>query len=161
MAPFVVVYDACVLYPNLLRNLLIRIAQSGLVQAKWTDEILDEAFRNLAANRPELDSTKLARTRQLMNAAVRDCLARGYEPLIPAIKGLPDPDDRHLLAAAIKARAQVIVTANLKDFRSEALAPWSTEAKHPDLSYLIRSTSTTRGSTPRSSKSPTEAHARR
>jgi hypothetical protein len=71
MAPFVVVYDACVLYPSLLRNLLIRIAQSGLVQAKWTDKMLDEAFDNLAENRPELDPAKLARTRQQMNAAVR------------------------------------------------------------------------------------------
>jgi predicted nucleic acid-binding protein len=129
---FVVVYDACVLYPSLLRDLLIRIAQSGLVQARWTDEILDEAFDNLAANRPDLDPAKLSRTRQLMNTAVRDCLVRGYEPLVPAIEGLPDPDDRHVLAAAIKARAQVIVTANLKDFPAAALEPWSTEAKHPD-----------------------------
>lgn len=103
--PFVVLYDANVLYPSTLRDLLIRIAQAGLVQAKWTDEILDEVFDNLTANRPDLDPQKLARTRDLMNSAVRDCMVTGYEPLIEAID-LPDPDDRHVLDAAIKARAQ-------------------------------------------------------
>ncbi|GAB3449507.1 hypothetical protein GCM10027517_35850 [Phycicoccus ginsengisoli] len=97
---FVVVYDANVLYPSTLRDLLIRIAQAGLVQAKWTEQILDEVFTNLRANRPDLDPTKLGRTRQLMNAAVRDCLVTGYEPLIASVV-LPDPDDRHVLAAAI------------------------------------------------------------
>ncbi|GAB89902.1 hypothetical protein GORHZ_074_00115 [Gordonia rhizosphera NBRC 16068] len=77
----------------------------GLVQAKWTDQILDEVFRNLAANRPDLDPLKFARTRELMNGAVRDCLVTGYESLVDALD-LPDPDDRHVLAAAIKARAQ-------------------------------------------------------
>ena len=52
---FVALYDANVLYPNTLRDLLIRIGQSGLVQAKWTNTILDEVFRNLAKNRPDLD----------------------------------------------------------------------------------------------------------
>ena len=128
---FVVLYDANVLYPSTLRDLLIRIAQAGLVQAKWTEQILDEAFGNLTANRPDLDPQKLNRTRELMNRAVRDCLVTGHEPLIDAVD-LPDPGDRHVLAAAIKARAQVIVTNNLKDFPSTALEPWDMEAKSPD-----------------------------
>ncbi len=110
---FVVVYDACVLYPNTLRDLLIRIAQSGLCQAKWTDQILDETFKNLQASRPELDESALVRTRELMIRAVRDCLVQGYEALIPVFT-LPDPDDRHVLAAAVRAKAQLIVTANLR-----------------------------------------------
>lgn len=73
----VVVYDANVLYPSTLRDLLIRIAQSGLVQAKWSDAILDEMFRNLIKNRPDLDPVRLDRTRALMNRAVRDCLVTG------------------------------------------------------------------------------------
>lgn len=77
---FVVVYDANVLYPSALRDLLIRIAMAGLVQAKWTDRILDETFGNLKCNRPDLDPVKLDRTRVLMNAAVRDSLVTGYEP---------------------------------------------------------------------------------
>lgn len=132
---FVVVYDANVLYPSTLRDLLIRIAQTGLVQAKWTDRILDEVFRSLRANRPDLDPLKLDRTRDLMNRAVRDCLVTGYEPLIDALT-LPDPDDRHVLAAAIKARAQVIVTDNLQDFPGNALGPWDMEAKGADAFVL-------------------------
>jgi predicted nucleic acid-binding protein len=117
---FVVLYDANVLYPSTLRDLLIRIAQSGLVQAKWSDRILDEVFDNLKANRPDLDPARLDRTRQLMNRSVRDVLVIGYEP-IQAGLNLPDPDDHHVLAAAIKAKAQVIVTRNLKDFPGEQM----------------------------------------
>ncbi len=128
---FVVLSDANVLYPSTLRDLLIRVAQAGLVQAKWTDQILDEVFRNLATNRPDLDPQPLARTRDLMNRAVRDCLVTGYEPLVDALD-LPDPGDRHVLAAAIKARAQVIVTHNLKDFPPTVLEKWDMEAKSAD-----------------------------
>jgi len=64
---FVVVYDSSVLYPSTLRDLLIRVAQAGLVQARWTDEILDEVFQSLAQNRPDLDAARLERTRSLMN----------------------------------------------------------------------------------------------
>jgi predicted nucleic acid-binding protein len=128
---FLVLYDANVLYPSTLRDLLIRVSQAGLVQAKWTDQILDEVFGNLATNRPDLDPRRLARTRELMNRAVRDCLVTGYEPLVDALH-LPDPDDRHVLAAAIKARAQVIVTRNLKDFPSTVLQEWNMEAKTAD-----------------------------
>jgi hypothetical protein len=66
-----------------------------------------------------------------MNRAVRDCLVTGYEPLVESLH-LPDPDDRHVLAAAIKSSAQVIVTTNLKDFPEAELRPWNVEAKSPD-----------------------------
>ncbi|BDU02236.1 hypothetical protein IFM12276_52640 [Nocardia sputorum] len=127
----VVVYDANVLYGNTLRDLLIRLARSGAVQAKWTDRILDEALNNLSAKRPDIPVDRLARLRTLMNDAVPDCRVYGYEPLIEAVK-LPDPDDRHVLAAAIAAKAQVIVTSNLADFPDDALEPWNIEAKSPD-----------------------------
>ncbi|MDA0637176.1 hypothetical protein OUY22_27560 [Nonomuraea sp. MCN248] len=74
---FVVVYDANVLYGNTLRDLLIRIAQADIVQAKWTNAILDETLRNLAADRPDIPAGKLSRLRDLMNAAVRNCLVEG------------------------------------------------------------------------------------
>lgn len=66
-----------------------------------------------------------------MNRVVRDCLVEGYEALIPSFK-LPDPDDRHVLAAAVKARADAIVTFNLKDFPASILSPYAIEAVHPD-----------------------------
>ena len=128
---FVVVYDASVLFPATLRDVLISVAQAGLIQAKWTDAILDETFRSILRRHADLDQDKLANTRRLMNGAVRDCLICGYEPLIDAVE-LPDPNDRHVLAAAIRARAQVIVTFNLRDFPPTALARWDMEAKSPD-----------------------------
>ncbi|WP_406159332.1 PIN domain-containing protein [Streptomyces sp. NBC_00882] len=128
---FIAVYDANVLYPSTLRDVLIRVAQAGLVQAKWTDQILDETFRNLKENRPGLDPKKLDQTREKMSGAIRDVLVKGYEPLIDVLD-LPDPDDRHVLAAAIRAKAQVIVTFNLKDFPADKLAPWDIQAVHPD-----------------------------
>ena len=128
---FVVLYDASVLYPSTLRDLLIRIAQARLVQAKWTNKILDEVFENLREDRPDLDPTALDRTRKLMVCAVRDCLVSGYEPLMAGLE-LPDPDDLHVLAAAIRARAQVIVTDNLKDFPSEQLTQWDIDPKSAD-----------------------------
>jgi predicted nucleic acid-binding protein len=132
---FIVVYDANVLYPNTLRDLLIRIAQAGTVQARWTGEILEEMLGALRQNRSDIPQEKLDRLRDLMNAAVRDCLVSGYEPLIEGLK-LPDPKDRHVLAAAIKAGAQVIVTRNLKDFPAADLQPWDIEAKSPDAFVL-------------------------
>lgn len=129
--PFVVVYDANALYGNAQRDLLIRIAQSGLVQAKWTDQILDEMLSNLGKKRPDIPAEKLGILRGLMNKAVRDCLVTGYEPLIESLQ-LPDADDRHVLAAAIKSSAQVILTTNLRHFPEAKLRRWNVEAKSPD-----------------------------
>ncbi len=128
---FTVVYDACVLYPAPLRDLLMRLAVAGLVRARWTDQILDECFRSIKANRPDLTDAQLNRTRSLMNLAVRDCLVTGFEGLIAGIT-LPDVDDRHVVAAAVRVGAQVIVTSNLKDFPSKDLAPLGIEAQAPD-----------------------------
>lgn len=129
--PFVVVYDASVFYPDALRDLHIRVAGAGLFQAKWTRQIVAEAMTALARNRPDIPAARLERLGALINDSVPDCLITGYEPLIENLK-LPDPDDRHVLAAAIKASAQVIVTANLRDFPQSDLAPWDIEAQTPD-----------------------------
>ena len=129
---FVVIYDANVLYPNTLRDLLIRIAQlPHLVQAKWTDEILGEMLGALRKNLPDISEAQASRLRERMNAAVRDCLVQGYEPLIEVLD-LPDPDDRHVLAAAVKVNAQLIVTWNRKHFPQSKLAAWGVRAKSPD-----------------------------
>lgn len=101
MSGFTVVYDANVLYPSMLRDVLIRLANTGIFQARWTDTILDEVFDNLQTNRPDLDPNRLARTRTLMCEAVDDCLVTGHEDLISALH-LPDPDGRHVRAAAIR-----------------------------------------------------------
>ncbi|MBI2570455.1 MAG: PIN domain-containing protein [Candidatus Schekmanbacteria bacterium] len=83
------------------------------------DEV-SECFRAIRENRPDLSEERLDRTRSLMEQAIPDCSVTEYEPLFSSLS-LPDPDDRHVLAAAIRAGAQVIVTFNLDDFPSEAL----------------------------------------
>ena len=114
------------------------LALTDLFKARWTDEIHDEWMRNVLENRPDLTLSQLIRTKNLMNANVRGCLVTGYESLIPTLE-LPDPGDRHVLAAAIRVGADFIVTFNLKDFPEEALAPYGVEAIHPDefSLYLI------------------------
>lgn len=127
----IVVYDACVLYPAPLRDLLMHLAVLDLVHARWTEMIQDEWVRSVLADRPDLKPEQLARTRALMNAYARDALVEGFEPLIAGLT-LPDPDDRHVLAAAIHAGAEVIVTFNLADFPDAVLAPHGQRAQHPD-----------------------------
>jgi len=131
----IVLYDACVLYPAPLRDLLLRVAEAGLVQAKWSDRILDEAFDAILRDRPDLDRARLQRPRSMMNKAIPDCLVTGFEEL-PGDVLLPDPDDRHVLAAAIHSGARAIVTANVRDFPDEALSPFEMEAVHPDQFVL-------------------------
>jgi predicted nucleic acid-binding protein len=131
MAGYTAFYDACVLYPAPLRDLLLQLALTDLFRAKWSDAIHEEWMRNLLANRPDITRAQLERTRDLMNAHVRDALVTGFESLVPSLV-LPDPGDRHVLAAAIRGRCDVIVTYNLADFPSETLAAHDIEAQHPD-----------------------------
>lgn len=109
----------------------MQLALSDLFRARWTNDILDEWIRNLLANRPDLTAAKLARTRGLMNTSVRDCLVSGHESLIDSLT-LPDPNDRHVLAAAITCQAGVIVTMNLADFPAAVLSAHGIDAQHPD-----------------------------
>ncbi len=130
-SPFTVVYDACVLYPAPLRDLLMWLALSGRFRARWSATIHDEWSRNLLANRPDLRPEQLNSTIEMMNAAVPDALVTGFEPLIQGL-ALPDPNDQHVLAAAIRCGAAVIVTFNVKDFPAPILEPYGWEAQHPD-----------------------------
>ena len=83
---FVVIYDACVLYPAPLRDLLIRLAKSGIVRARWSSQILDECFSSILKQRPDLNPEALARTRALMAEAVPDCMVSGHEKMIDALE---------------------------------------------------------------------------
>jgi hypothetical protein len=134
MEPLVAVYDACVLYPNVLRDFLVRLAihgrGQGILRAKWTGRIHREWMRALLRQRPELRAA-LRRTRQLMDQHVRGCRVRGYERWERRLT-LPDADDRHVLAAALACVADVIVTFNTADFPAETLRPFGVVAVEPD-----------------------------
>ena len=138
MDRLIAIYDSCILYPAPLRDLLMHLAVTDLFQAKWTDTIHQEWMKNVLANRPDLTLNQLERTRDLMNMHVRDCLVTGHEALIPTLL-LPDPNDHHILAAAISTSASIIVTYNLKDFPIESTQIYGIEAWHPDdfISYFI------------------------
>lgn len=138
MSSFVALFDACVFYPAPLRDLLMQLALTDLFRAKWSSAIHEEWIDAVVRDRPDVSVERLRRTRALMDAKVRDCLVRGFEYLIPVLE-LPDPDDRHVLAAAIHGRASVIVTYNLCDFPANVLERFHIEAQHPDVfvSYLI------------------------
>ncbi|NWD22288.1 PIN domain-containing protein [Pseudomonas yamanorum] len=130
-SPFTAVYDACVLYPAPLRDFLMWLGLSGLFRARWTNQIREEWKRNVLKNRPDLTAVQKDCTSALMDMAIPDALVTGYEGLCSSLD-LPDPDDRHVLAAAIRSKAEVIVTFNLKDFPSRVLDAYDIEAMHPD-----------------------------
>ena len=125
------IIDACVLYSAPVRDLVVRLAQAGLLLARWTEDIHEEWMRNVLKNNPNIRRERLKRTRSLMDAAIRDCLVTDYSNLIDSLT-LPDPNDRHVLAAAIHGGAGVIVTFNLSDFPPEMLATHGVEVRHPD-----------------------------
>ena len=131
MASLTAFYDANILYPAELRNFLMHLALTGIFRAKWSNAVHEEWISNVLKNRPDLTRQKLERTRHLMDKAALDALVEGYEDLIPGLS-LPDENDRHVLAAAIRGGAQVLVTMNLKDFPAEVLQKYEMEARHPD-----------------------------
>ncbi len=123
--------DANVLYSAPLRDYLLHLASLGVYSPTWTDAIQDEWIRNLLKARPDLNKPALTATQQSMDKAFPGDNIVGYESIVDSIS-LPDPNDRHVLAAAIKGEAQVIITANLKDFPNDVLALLGIQATHPD-----------------------------
>ena len=134
----VAVLDACVLYPPSLRDLLMWLASVGAYSPRWTEHIHDEWMRNILKDNPAIPRHHLERTRRVMDTVKPGCLVLEYERHIPNLR-LPDPDDRHVLAAAIQSHAIHIVSFNLSDFPDSALTPYGVRAVHPDyfLSALL------------------------
>lgn len=131
----VAVLDACVLYPAALRDVFLWLAVESVYSPRWTETIHEEWMRAVLANRPDLTREQLARTRALMDQVDPESLVTDYEALAVSV-ALPDRDDRHVLAAAIAAKASVIVTFNLADFPQDVLAPSRVRALHPDT-FLV------------------------
>lgn len=129
--PPVAVLDACVLYPFHLRNVLIQAAFDGLFDARWTEDIHEEWIRNLTANATGVSRERLEATRDKMMAVLPEANVTDYQVLIPSLN-LPDPDDRHVLAAAIVGQASVIVTWNVKDFPAASLQSHGLTCISPD-----------------------------
>jgi len=130
-SPFTAFYDANVLYPAPLRDFLMHLGLTGVYRARWSARVHEEWKRNLLINRPDLNREQLDRTSALMDRAVPDGVVTDFESLIEGLQ-LPDVDDRHVLAAAIKCNASVIVTFNLKDFPRAILNSFDIEPMHPD-----------------------------
>lgn len=135
----IAVLDANVLYPAPIRDLLLSLADARLFQPKWSSKIQEEWMRNLLKNRPDITEKNILKTVKAMNVAFPDAEVGRFMPIINDIE-LPDPDDRHVLAAAIKAGATHIVTANTKDFPSTYISTYEVRVSHPDnfISELIQ-----------------------
>jgi predicted nucleic acid-binding protein len=136
LASFAALFDADVLASVRLTDIAIRLARTGLFRMLWSATIHNEWGRVVAKLHPHITAEQIDRRRSQMDLAMPQALVADFEMLVGGL-ALPDPDDRHVLAAAIKARADVIVTFNLKDFPDAALEPFGIEAQHPDvfLSY--------------------------
>ncbi|HEX9538893.1 MAG TPA: PIN domain-containing protein [Streptosporangiaceae bacterium] len=128
MPRYTAVLDACVLVPIVLADTLLRVAEKGLYRPLWSDRILVEAQQATEEIHPGIDVSKRFAS---MREAFSDALVTGWEELEPGIL-LPDEDDQHVVAAAVRGGADAIITANLADFPATALGPFGLEAVHPD-----------------------------
>ena len=128
---FTALLDANVLYSAAMRDVMMEVALAKLYRPRWTLDIQREWIDALLANKPHLTRDQLERTQALMFKALPTAIITGYEHLIDGLT-LPDPNDRHVLAAAIAGQCDVIVTQNLRDFPKEVLKRFAIEAQHPD-----------------------------
>ena len=133
---WVALLDANVLYSAALRDLLMWLALNDAYRPLWTDAIHKEWMIAVLANRPEIKREKLEQTIEKMERVFPDARVENYEELIPELT-LPDFNDRHVLAAAIKGNADVIISFNLKDFPDSSLASYNLKAIHPDT-FVVR-----------------------
>jgi hypothetical protein len=128
MPRYTAVLDACTLVPIASADTLLRVAEKGLYRPLWSERILTEAQEAIEEIHPGIDVSKRFAS---MREAFGDAMVTGWEELEPGIR-LPDADDRHVVAAAVRGGADAIVTANLADFPATALSPLGLEAVHPD-----------------------------
>jgi predicted nucleic acid-binding protein len=131
---YTAVLDACVLFSRLQRDVLLSLAHADLYTARWTLEIEREWTSSLANQYPDA-AEKIPKLVEQMREAVPDCLIVDYELFIPCIK-LPDENDRHVLAAAIRGNADAIVSLNTKDFPVQVLSQFDVEIQTPDQFVL-------------------------
>lgn len=134
---FTALVDACTLADTLRRNLLLTLAEAEFFRLRWSKEILDEtqaAIQKMREAKGLVDDAAGhgERARRNMEAAFEDAMVSDYEAYIPSCGGLPDPNDTHVVAAALKTQAALIVTENMKDFPASVLAPLNLEAKSAD-----------------------------
>jgi hypothetical protein len=122
--------DANVLYPAELHNLLMRLALAEAYRPLWSDRVQREWTEALAREGPDLPHDKIERVRALMEQHIPEATVEDYEALVGEL-ALPDDGDRHVLAAAIKGDAEVLVTANLKHFPAPALVPYTRAGRCP------------------------------
>jgi predicted nucleic acid-binding protein len=127
--------DTCVLVPITLADTLLRVAERELYRPLWSDRVLAEAADAILEIHPDLEPDRVAKRFAAMNDTFEDALVDGWEPLEVTVS-LPDPDDRHVLAAAMRGRADAIVTANLRDFPEAVLVPLGVTAVDP-VDFLL------------------------
>jgi predicted nucleic acid-binding protein len=128
---YAVLLDACVLVPNALCDTLLRLAEAGFYRPLWSERILDETKYAILKAHPDLDEPRIDARIAAMSGAFDDAMVIGWEQTCAGLD-LPDDNDRHVLAAAIKGGAQSLVTFNLKDFPDHSLAATDVEVVHPD-----------------------------
>jgi len=127
-------FDACALFPNDLRDLFLRLGEERLYRTLWSDDILAEMERNILRVNPHLTSEKLARTVSLMREYFPEATVTGHESLIDVMTNTQH--DRHVLAAAVRGRADVIVTSNIKHFPPDSVEPYDLDVQTPDQFLL-------------------------
>jgi hypothetical protein len=137
-ARYTALLDACVLHSMPVADALVSLAAAGLFAAKWTRMIESEWMASVEARRPDLVG-RLGIRRDLMRDAVPDweIPERRWRPFATALS-LPDPDDIHVLAAALAGHADCIVTANTRDFPADVVEPLGIEVIHPDRFILAQ-----------------------
>ena len=135
MSHLTALLDANVLHQYPLTSLLLELAEARLYRPAWSADIHAEWQRSVIAARPGTDPALLERRRAAMDAAMPGACISGHRSLINGLT-LPDPNDRHVLAAAIRAKAQVIVTFNVSDFPVDTLSAFDLEVWHPDAFLL-------------------------
>ncbi len=133
---FTILTDACSLFSPLTRNLLLSLAEGEFFRLRWSERILDEVeqaiTRSYAQKGVADGAERAARARGAMERAFEEAAVTGYDGLLSNLGELPDADDAHVIAAAIKTRASVIVTENLRHFPDRILKPLDLEAKRAD-----------------------------